>query len=159
MAILIAILASCTGMSLLTGLHRYHVVLRMMQRGDTAARAAMIASLRSADVLTQWAVAAWVRRVDKGETERIMNYQNDRQQRNQDALKLLSELDRCEHGRHEGDSCFDCPDRYSTGNPRLPAGARIGTAHGGDPIYMPKRGVRHLPDRWRVDPATPDADR
>lgn len=160
MTALISILASCTAMSVLIAVHRYRTVKRIMHRADTAGRAQMITTLSSADTLTRWAVAAWVRRVDKGETERITNYQNRRQQQNADALKLLGELDRCEHGRHEGDSCFSCPGQYSPGNPLLPVGSRIGTTVHGNPIYMPKRGVRHLPDHWYVapEPAPADAD-
>ena len=28
----------------------------------------------------------------------------------------LSDLDRCEHGRHSVDTCLDCPGGWSTGN-------------------------------------------
>lgn len=30
---------------------------------------------------------------------------------------FYADLDRCEHGRHQGDRCFGCPDGESTGNP------------------------------------------
>ena len=60
-------------------------------------------------------------------------------------------LDRCEHGRHSIDSCFDCPGGHSTGNlwpgqvAANPDGVRtvegrievrIGTAHRGEPIWV-----------------------
>ena len=56
----------------------------------------------------------------------------------------LSDLDRCEHGRHSVDSCFDCPGRYSAGNAFLTNGQRIGTDYAGRPIlavtWRPPRG-------------------
>ena len=39
--------------------------------------------------------------------------------RNVTTLDLLQSLDRCEHGRHGGDSCFDCPDRAAVPNFRM----------------------------------------
>lgn len=30
---------------------------------------------------------------------------------------VLSCLDRCQHGRHEGDSCYGCPGEVSAGTP------------------------------------------
>lgn len=159
MHVLIAILASSVASSMMIAIHRYHVVKRIMHRADTAGRAALITTLASADILTRWAVAAWLRRVDKGETARLMTYQRDRAQRDTDALNLLIDLDRCEHGRHQGDSCCDCPNWYSTGNPLFPVGSRIGTTLSGDPIYMPRRGQRHLPREWMIAPDTQDVDR
>lgn len=61
-----------------------------------------------------------------------------------------ADLDRCEHGRHSIDPCFDCPGGHSTGNLFLIRGdrrelrssgertveVRIGTTHGGDPIWV-----------------------
>lgn len=32
---------------------------------------------------------------------------------------FLSDLDRCEHGRHVGDACFGCENGASIGNPRM----------------------------------------
>lgn len=55
----------------------------------------------------------------------------------------LSDLDRCEHGRHSIDPCFGCPDGQSTGNLYLEDGQRIGTDHAGQPIYAePRRSPR-----------------
>jgi hypothetical protein len=62
-----------------------------------------------------------------------------------------ADLDRCEHGRHSIDSCFDCPAGESSGNPFLinqrNAGhtmrtrdgrteVRIGTMVRGEPIWV-----------------------
>jgi len=66
--------------------------------------------------------------------------------------QLLRDLDRCDHGRHEGDSCFDCPQGTSTGNPRMPVGQRIGTTVHGRAIVMPPRGERHDRRSWTQPP-------
>ena len=42
------------------------------------------------------------------------------------AETLLADLDRCEHGRHDGDPCFGCPDGVSPGNPHMRPGQVIG---------------------------------
>ena len=62
-----------------------------------------------------------------------------------------SDLDRCEHGRHSIDNCYDCPSGESSGNPFLinqrNAGhtmrtrdgqteVRIGTMVHGEPIWV-----------------------
>lgn len=55
----------------------------------------------------------------------------------------VEDLDRCEHGRHSIDPCFNCPEGWSTGNLFLRPGQRIGTTLGGDPIFaMPIRPAR-----------------
>lgn len=59
------------------------------------------------------------------------------------------DLDRCEHGRHSIDSCFDCPGGQSLGNLYLDPFAkparretrdmneiRIGTIYSGEPIFV-----------------------
>jgi hypothetical protein len=75
--------------------------------------------------------------------------------------KLLADLDRCPHGRHEGDTCAGwsaaepergCPGGYSLGNPLLPTGVRIGTDYAARPIFMPPRGRRHDPQAWFEQP-------
>jgi hypothetical protein len=55
----------------------------------------------------------------------------------------LSDLDRCLHGRHSIDGCLGCPNGQSTGNLFLRNGQRIGTDHGGEPIYA----VTERPER------------
>jgi hypothetical protein len=64
-----------------------------------------------------------------------------------------SDLDRCEHGRHSIDSCYDCPNGQSRGNPYLDPTAgprmretrmdrnqiRIGTMVHGEPIWVTYR--------------------
>lgn len=61
-----------------------------------------------------------------------------------------ADLDRCEHGRHSIDSCFDCPTGHSTGNLYLRDVAatevrrteenhievRIGTTYAAQPIWV-----------------------
>lgn len=61
-----------------------------------------------------------------------------------------ADLDRCEHGRHSIDSCYDCPNGQSRGNPFLDpfagpamretrldrAEIRIGTMVRGEPIFV-----------------------
>lgn len=66
-----------------------------------------------------------------------------------------ADLDRCEHGRHSIDSCFDCPNGNSSGNLFLARGpaqlgysmrtregrteVRIGTMVRGEPIWVTVR--------------------
>ncbi len=63
---------------------------------------------------------------------------------------ILADLDRCEHGRHQNDPCFSCPDGWSTGNLLLPApGERIGVNHAGAPYIRPARNRSFSdPDAW-----------
>lgn len=62
---------------------------------------------------------------------------------------LLLDLDRCEHGRHEADRCFDCPGGVSAGNPQLlQQGRRVGTTYAGQPIVYPGRERKADPDAW-----------
>jgi hypothetical protein len=64
---------------------------------------------------------------------------------------LISDLDRCEHGRHSTDSCFSCPDGKSTGNLELKPGSVIGhTLHGTYKIVVPEPEVMHDPAEWLV---------
>ena len=39
--------------------------------------------------------------------------------RNVTTRDLLQSLDRCEHGRHGGSTCFDCPGQDAVPNPHL----------------------------------------
>jgi hypothetical protein len=48
----------------------------------------------------------------------------------------LSDLDRCEHGRHAVDTCVSCPGGWSLGNRCLEPGMRIGTTLYGQPIVV-----------------------
>lgn len=74
--------------------------------------------------------------------------------------KMVLDLDRCPHGRHEGDACagwrggddlFDggCMGGFSLGNPYLTAGQPIGFDISGRSYVMPPRGERHDPAAWR----------
>lgn len=75
-------------------------------------------------------------------------------------VKILTDLDRCQHGRHEGDPCgpADACNGTSTGNPHLRPGAVIGYGLRGDRIVMPDRDYKHDPAAWRVQPG-PEAQR
>lgn len=65
---------------------------------------------------------------------------------------LVSDLDRCEHGRHQGDPCGPAGDCTGTsaGNPHLPFGNVIGYGLRGDLIVMPDRDHKHDPAAWRT---------
>ncbi|MGW6531424.1 hypothetical protein [Streptomyces venezuelae] len=69
----------------------------------------------------------------------------------QDLVKILTDLDRCQHGRHQGDPCgpADACDGTSAGNPHLRPGAVIGYGLRGDQIVMPDRDHKHDPAAWR----------
>ena len=66
-----------------------------------------------------------------------------------DLVKILTDLDRCQHGRHEGDDCGSC-DGPSRGNHHLPTGRVIGYGLRGDHIVMPDRNHKHDPAAWRT---------
>lgn len=63
--------------------------------------------------------------------------------------RLLMELDRCPHGRHQDDQCYGCPDGISAGNPHMRAGEIIGYNHSGGVIVMPGRDEKHDPEAWK----------
>jgi hypothetical protein len=66
-------------------------------------------------------------------------------------IEILTDLDRCQHGRHQGDPCGpndDCTGT-STGNPHLRPGSVIGYGLRGDHIVMPDRDHKHDPAAWR----------
>jgi hypothetical protein len=67
----------------------------------------------------------------------------------QEARRLLSDLDRCEHGRHSTDGCGWCPGGMSTGNLLLPPGTVIGHGIGGRPIVVPEADGLADPVAWR----------
>ncbi|HEY9370405.1 hypothetical protein [Streptomyces sp.] len=64
---------------------------------------------------------------------------------------LVADLDRCMHGRHQGDSCGSCGP-WSHGNPHLKTGTVIGYGLRGDAIVMPDREHKHDPAAWRTRP-------
>lgn len=74
--------------------------------------------------------------------------------------KLVSDLDRCPHGRHEGDTCggwtgpgvYDggCYGGMSAGGPRRPTGAIVAFAlDGRDNWQMPARADRGNGSAWK----------
>ncbi|MGW0837500.1 hypothetical protein [Streptomyces prunicolor] len=69
-------------------------------------------------------------------------------------VKTLTDLDRCQHGRHHGDPCGPADDCNGTsaGNPHLRPGAIIGYDLRAEPIVMPDREHKHDPKAWRVQP-------
>jgi hypothetical protein len=64
---------------------------------------------------------------------------------------IASDLDRCEHGRHEGDVCGGVTgcNGPSVGN-RLIGHGPIGHTMDGAHIFSPPRERRHDPDEWVV---------
>jgi hypothetical protein len=64
---------------------------------------------------------------------------------------IASDLDRCEHGRHEGDVCSGLSgcNGPSVGN-RLIGHGPIGHTISGAHIFFPPRFRRHDPDEWVV---------
>lgn len=67
---------------------------------------------------------------------------------------LAADLDRCQHGRHQGDPCgpADACTGTSAGNPHLRPGQVIGYGLRGDQIVMPDRDHKHDPAAWRARP-------
>jgi hypothetical protein len=74
-----------------------------------------------------------------------------RAQRAEEFAAVLADLDRCQHGRHEGDACTlrgGCGGP-SLGNPYAHPGQVIGFSLSGQPIVMPGRSQRHVdPGSW-----------
>lgn len=68
---------------------------------------------------------------------------------------LVADLDRCVHGRHQGDACGSCGGT-STGNHRMRPGQFLGYGGRGDYLVMPDREHKHAPAAWRTRTA-PDA--
>ena len=65
------------------------------------------------------------------------------------ALKMAYDMDRCEHGRHEGDPCFGCPGGYSKGNPHLKVGEPFAYGLSGLIQYvLPPREKRLAVENW-----------
>jgi hypothetical protein len=65
---------------------------------------------------------------------------------------ILRDLDRCVHGRHQKDACFDCPNGRSAGNPWLQPGQVIGYSYTGEEIVVPDIGRGEhtgMVDAWR----------
>ncbi|MFE9684142.1 hypothetical protein [Streptomyces sp. NPDC006285] len=62
---------------------------------------------------------------------------------------ILADLDRCPHGRHEGDVCGSCGG-LSTGNPHLGPGRVLGYGVYGAPIVLPLRNDKTNPAAWRT---------
>jgi len=67
-------------------------------------------------------------------------------------LSVLSDLSRCEHGRHLGDICSSCGGP-SIGNAILPAGMVIGHDISGRPITVPATAQFASADEWRTPSA------
>ncbi|MEU6376773.1 hypothetical protein [Streptomyces sp. NPDC046909] len=62
---------------------------------------------------------------------------------------VLADLDRCQHGRHEGDPCGSCGG-LSAGNPYVGPGRVIGHNVYGNPIVLPTRNSKTDPAAWRA---------
>lgn len=61
---------------------------------------------------------------------------------------LISDLDRCEHGRHEGDACGGSCGSASKGNPHMQPGAVIGYTLRRGPLVMPHREDKRTIGAW-----------
>lgn len=69
------------------------------------------------------------------------------------ALALLSDLDRCQHGRHEADTCVSCPGGQSAGNEYGPPNVILGHDIYGHTIAVPADRVARLdPEKWHGEP-------
>lgn len=72
--------------------------------------------------------------------------------------RILTDLDRCPHGRHRIDSCLSCPGGQSLGNPHMRPGAVVGYDLGGEPYTAPWSDrpdplcSTSEPDAWRPRP-------
>lgn len=65
---------------------------------------------------------------------------------------ILSDLDRCEHGRHKKDNCSMCDaNGGNKGNPRLSSSRIIGFDIGGKPYKVPETGTHEPAEKWRVE--------
>jgi hypothetical protein len=69
----------------------------------------------------------------------------------QGLVKILTDLDRCLHGRHQGDDCGSCGGT-SRGNHHMRTGTVIGYDLRGNHIVMPDRDYKHDPAAWRIRP-------
>lgn len=101
-------------------------------------------------------------------------HHDERARRAERLATVLVDLDRCQHGRHEGDVCSGCggpslgnpiPEladlaaRRLADNPRVPAVAlrQVGYGISGDPILIPPRGTAvGTPANWRSRPTDVD---
>ncbi|MFI0406616.1 hypothetical protein [Actinomadura sp. 3N508] len=73
---------------------------------------------------------------------------------------MWTDLDRCPHGRHEGDTCTGwtgpgvyqggCEGGVSLGNPHIQTGSHVGFDYTAQPYVMPERARRHDPEAWRA---------
>lgn len=75
-----------------------------------------------------------------------MNTPTTAEEADRNLARLMRDLDRCEHGRHEGDICSSCGGPSKGGI--IPTGTPIGFTMSGNPIVMPPRGQRHDPAAW-----------
>ncbi|MFZ4206799.1 hypothetical protein ACOZE4_18375 [Streptomyces griseoincarnatus] len=75
----------------------------------------------------------------------------------QQLVAVLADLDRCAHGRHEGDPCVgaEC-DGTSRGNPYIGPDRVIGYSRYGRPLFLPARPLKHEPAAWHTAPTTKD---
>lgn len=65
--------------------------------------------------------------------------------------RIVGDLDRNEHGRHEDDIDASDPSGISQGNPHIRPGEIFGYGIGGSRVYrMPPRGQRHEPTAWEA---------
>lgn len=69
----------------------------------------------------------------------LVELEHAERNRYSEIASLLNDLDRCAHGRHEGDTCSGCGGP-SKGNPRLADDRVLGFTMSGRSIRYPTRG-------------------
>lgn len=83
-----------------------------------------------------------------------MGYPSFSNTRDTKLAQLLTDLDRCVHGRHVKDHCITCQKEghdLNAGNPYLEIGQRIGTTLYGQAIVVPSPDERYEPEAWVKD--------
>lgn len=78
----------------------------------------------------------------------LYEQEKERRIRAEQFQKILMDLDRNEHGRHEGDADVGDPTGVSQGNPWIRTYEAIGYDIGGRVYRMPDRANRHNPAAW-----------
>lgn len=88
-------------------------------------------------------------RTEQAVTEPMPEWRREEADQDRKLAAVLMDLDRCFHGRHQGDVCGGCSDGRSGGNPYMPPSNVVGYSVHADPIVMPDRDRKHDPAAWR----------
>ena len=81
--------------------------------------------------------------------EQLFNRERERNQQLEAYRRLVSDLSRCQHGRHIGDVCSACGGP-SKGNSHAVPGTVIGYDIGGRPYIVPAKAQFARIDEWLV---------